>query len=427
MSMVDKEKLARLAQALDDRADNKVAQEADRAAQAEADIQAHSEETRDMLGGKSLRYLTQAEYDILSDEEKNNENVIYYIIDIEDRMHDHYNKETLDLIDDELINNLGRGQLLETSISNEEGWYRIAQVDSEAGVEGSCLCQIQISVSGDEVHSNVIANVGVSHTADIVLQQLGMVTYEYYRHTKIRVVNEHTGDYIKAFIEIYLTHRNSNNQHAKIQIIGDSSWKLVEPVIITESVDESVYRIKEMTLVPGKIVGEFAGSIESANQLSEAIDITVGERTKSFDGSADLSFTLSEIGAAPRSSEDLTTENKVVIDAINELDADLNVVEDALNGYKIWVGTTEELNAIDERDAATLYFEISDSVDYVNINAGVEEVNGVATTNIIDESMPAYNGGEPPVYEELILVSPRGFKFKLTVDDHGHLTTERVD
>ena len=38
MSMVDKEKLARLAHALDDRADEKVANEAQRAAQAEADI-----------------------------------------------------------------------------------------------------------------------------------------------------------------------------------------------------------------------------------------------------------------------------------------------------------------------------------------------------------------------------------------------------
>ena len=100
MSMVDKEKLARLAQALDDRADNKVAKEAERAAQAEADLQAHSNATRDMLGGKSLRYLTQAEYDILSEEEKQNEHVIYYITDLEDRTHDHYNKEVLDIIDD---------------------------------------------------------------------------------------------------------------------------------------------------------------------------------------------------------------------------------------------------------------------------------------------------------------------------------------
>ena len=67
MSMVDKEKLARLAQALDDRADVKVANEAERAAQAEADIQAHSNATRDMLGGKSLKYLTQAEYDLFLD------------------------------------------------------------------------------------------------------------------------------------------------------------------------------------------------------------------------------------------------------------------------------------------------------------------------------------------------------------------------
>ena len=56
----------------------------------------------------SLKYLTQAEYDVLSEEEKKNENVIYYITDLEDRTHDHYNKEVLDLIDDEFIKNISK-------------------------------------------------------------------------------------------------------------------------------------------------------------------------------------------------------------------------------------------------------------------------------------------------------------------------------
>ena len=141
MSMVDKEKLARLAQALDDRADVKVAKEAERAAQAEAGIQAHSDETRNMLGGKSLKYLTQAEYDILSEEEKNNENIIYYITDLEDKRHDHYNKEVLDLLNEEFVKNLGKGQLLETVIPGEEGWYRVASVMENGTVLISIRCE----------------------------------------------------------------------------------------------------------------------------------------------------------------------------------------------------------------------------------------------------------------------------------------------
>ena len=37
----------------------------------------------EMLGGKKLVYLTQAEYDILTEEEKNNENIVYNITDID--------------------------------------------------------------------------------------------------------------------------------------------------------------------------------------------------------------------------------------------------------------------------------------------------------------------------------------------------------
>ena len=35
----------------------------------------------DLLGDKKLRYLTQAEYDLLTDDKKNDENIIYNIID----------------------------------------------------------------------------------------------------------------------------------------------------------------------------------------------------------------------------------------------------------------------------------------------------------------------------------------------------------
>ena len=36
----------------------------------------------DLLGDKKLRYLTQAEYDALTDDEKNDENIIYNITDV---------------------------------------------------------------------------------------------------------------------------------------------------------------------------------------------------------------------------------------------------------------------------------------------------------------------------------------------------------
>lgn len=410
MSMVDKEKLARLAQALDDRADDKVAKESERAVQAEADLQAHSNETRNMLGGKSLKYLTQAEYDILSEEEKNNEQVIYYIIDLEDRTHDHYNKNILDMLDDNFVKNLGKGQLLETHIPGDEGWYRVASVQEN----GTGLISIRC-----EEHGDYMVMIGNGIQDEPNMMQLGMNSLGTRRNNKIRVV--HNPNALEAYLELHYEY-SENESCIKMQIIGESEWKLQEPTL-TDTVDESVYSVKEMTLVPGKIVGEFEGVIESCHRLNEARSITVGNSTKLFDGTEDVSFTLSELGAAPRKYDALTTNNKVVVDAINELDADLDVVETALAGYKLWVGTTEELLAIEERDPMTLYFEIADTLDNAMINDNIV-VDGIATTEIFDETIPAYNGEES---QDIILTSPAGNKFKLVVDDYGNLSTIPMD
>lgn len=410
MSMVDKEKLARLAQALDDRADNKVAQEAERAAQAEADIQAHSDETRDMLGGKSLKYLTQAEYDLLSEEDKNNANIIYYITDLEDRTHDHYNKEVLDLLDDEFVKNIGKGQLLEMVIPAEAGWYRVAAANGS----GAGLMDVQCG------HGEYIIMIGHGENHEPNMMQLGMCSLGGRRNNLVRIV--HHIETHEAYLELRYE-AGEVDSDVKIQVLGESDWQLAEPVK-TEEVDETVYAIKEMELVPGKIVGDFNGVIEKANALAEPIQVIIGNVHREFDGSADIAFSLNEIGAAPRESDVLTTDNKVVVEAINELDAEVAEVTEALGGYKIWVGTTDELNAIEERDAMTLYFEISDSVAYTEINTEVADA-GIATTEIYDEAIPAYSGEE--TQQDVILTSPGGFKFKLVVDDFGNLSTEPVE
>lgn len=60
----------------------------------------------EMLGGKRLIYLTQAEYDNLTEEEKNNENVVYNITDID-----------IDYVTEEELNN--KGYATETYVNNK--------------------------------------------------------------------------------------------------------------------------------------------------------------------------------------------------------------------------------------------------------------------------------------------------------------------
>ena len=50
------------------------------------------------LDGKTFKFLTQAEYDALSESEKNNETIEYHITDATENSHTHTNKEVLDKI-----------------------------------------------------------------------------------------------------------------------------------------------------------------------------------------------------------------------------------------------------------------------------------------------------------------------------------------
>lgn len=98
--LTNKDNLEKLAQALDARSKafvkSSVAEESARAQGIEADLQEQIEETQDMFGGKAIRYVTQVEYNQLTDEQKNDPTVVYFIIDAEDLSHTHANKELLD-------------------------------------------------------------------------------------------------------------------------------------------------------------------------------------------------------------------------------------------------------------------------------------------------------------------------------------------
>ena len=98
--LTNRDNLEKLAKALDARAKANikasVAEEAARAQGAESILQEQIEVTQDMFGGKSIRYITQAQYNQLTDEEKNDPTIAYFIIDAEDLSHTHANKALLD-------------------------------------------------------------------------------------------------------------------------------------------------------------------------------------------------------------------------------------------------------------------------------------------------------------------------------------------
>ena len=75
-----------------------------------AQIQTNKNDIADIinnkLDGKTFKFLTQAEYDVLSESEKNNETIEYHITDAIENSHAHTNKEVLDKISEDIDGSL---------------------------------------------------------------------------------------------------------------------------------------------------------------------------------------------------------------------------------------------------------------------------------------------------------------------------------
>lgn len=80
--------------------------------------------------------------------------------------------------------------------------------------------------------------------------------------------------------------------------------------------------------------------------------------TLDWDGNAWFAGKISQ-EATPTEAKDLTTKAYV-----DEKLSSINAI--TLNGYSLWVGTSEELDAIEVKDPNTLYFEINDNQYYEN-------------------------------------------------------------
>jgi hypothetical protein len=122
--MIDLEKIDKLAKALDSRTISKIAIEKERSMGVEAELQNTINDVQDMLGGRSIVYLTQEEYDVLSEEEKNNDTVTYFITDAEDLSHEHANKDFLDGLSQDIFEEINANITeLNTTVTEIESNY----------------------------------------------------------------------------------------------------------------------------------------------------------------------------------------------------------------------------------------------------------------------------------------------------------------
>ena len=90
----------------------------------------------EMLGGKKLVYLTQAEYDILTEEEKNNENVVYNITDSSE---EYITIEQLNTTVEQINNKITESDILVTDMTVING---IGGIESGSNLNGMTTLEI---------------------------------------------------------------------------------------------------------------------------------------------------------------------------------------------------------------------------------------------------------------------------------------------
>jgi hypothetical protein len=118
-----------------------------------------------MLGGKSIIYITQAEYDMLSVDNKTEESILYIITDKEEVQHEHTNKDFLD--------SLTEGNINAASVSGYSIWVgTTAELEAIEEKDPNTL-YFEVSTGDEVVHVDV--EDGVLNLTEDMYQKTNMV------------------------------------------------------------------------------------------------------------------------------------------------------------------------------------------------------------------------------------------------------------
>ena len=163
--LTNKDHLDKLAKALDARAKASikasVAEESARAQEVETTLQGQIADTLDMFGGKAIRYITQAQYNQLSDEEKNDPTIAYFITDAEDLSHSHSNKNLLDSFGARTLTIGSKGKTFDGSQNVSWTLAEIGAAESGHNHDDRYYTETEINTKVTNLQSEIDADVKV--------------------------------------------------------------------------------------------------------------------------------------------------------------------------------------------------------------------------------------------------------------------------
>ena len=221
---------------------------------------------------------------------------------------------------------VARGNTVSATTAATAQWYRIAETASDIA-NNMATFNIQGAVAS--YHTSTLLAAGISYGKNPTLIQLAHTNYGA-GITKARIVYHTTYSGNKAYLEVYLSQAKATAITVDMQ--GKHGWTLVAPSTVGSI--PSGYTSKEITLTVDKIVANIQGNVSgssgsctgnaatattlktartingtsfngSANittaNWGTARTLTIGSTGKSVNGSGNVSWSLSEIGAAASS------------------------------------------------------------------------------------------------------------------------------
>ena len=223
------------------------------------------------------------------------------------------------------------GNILATTAATSQ-WYRIASTTTSG--RGAQIGLFFIKANLGSNHCQALITVGTSHGQNPTIQQLAYTRWTSGMLTKARIVYLVDNAGTTAHLEVFT--KAATATPIEVEMIGDTGWKLVAPSTVG-SIPEG-YNSKELTFAPDKIVANIQGSVSgnagSATKLATGRDITIGNQTQNFNGTANITFTLGEIGASASGhthDDRYYTESEIntkVTNLQSEIDADVKVEAD---------------------------------------------------------------------------------------------------
>lgn len=330
--MADKKLLALdgldlIAKTLYERNKGLIRSESDRAIAKENALLDDINSVRNMLGGKSFVYLTQAEYDNLTEEERNDESIIYCITDAGNMSHEHANQEFLDSLNQEVFDNLNQ------------------DIDEVRDMLGGKSIKYVTQVEYDELTEEELNDDAVVY----FITDAADMSHEHANQEFLDGLNQEVIDAKQDKEDQNLLTENKT-------IVG----AINELQTLSEELDTDIFNATAKTI-----------ELDIKKLDKEEFDAALGDLN--FE---DMSNDIFDLQAKAIELETYKADKEYVDNKLSTMDAI------TLNGYSIWVGTAEELEQIVERDPDTLYFEIdndNDDQEEVETVQNISPVNNVLT------------------------------------------------